>query len=41
MVLGYLANLVKTITSSTEEISGIAITSGQAGEMVQVKKPNV
>lgn len=39
MVIGYLANLVKTITSSTEKIDGIAITDGQAGEMVQVKKP--
>ena len=40
MVLGYLENLVKTITSSTERIDGIAITDGQAGEMVQVKKPD-
>lgn len=39
-VLSYLANLVKTITSSTEQINGIAITDGQAGEIVQVKKPD-
>ena len=39
-VVSYLENLVKTITSSTEKISGIAITDGQAGEIVQVKKPD-
>lgn len=39
MVLGYLANLVKTITSSNERIDGIAITSGKDGETVQVKVP--
>ena len=32
--------LVKSITSSTEQIGGVAITSGQAGEMVSVKKPD-
>lgn len=32
---------VKTITSPNEQIGGIAITSGQKGEMVQVKVPNV
>lgn len=41
MVLGYLENLVKTITSSTEKIGGIAITSGTAGQTVSIKKPNV
>lgn len=41
MVLSYLSNLVKTITSSTEQINGIAITDGQAGETVSVKVPNV
>lgn len=39
MTLGYLENLVKSITLSTEEIDGVAIIDGQAGEMVQVKKP--
>lgn len=41
MVLGYLANLVKSIASSTEKIGGVAITSGQAEEMIQVKVPDV
>ncbi len=39
-VLSYLANLVKTITSSTEQINGIAITDGQAGEMVTTVRPD-
>lgn len=41
MILGYLANLAKTITSSTEKIGGVAVTSGQAGQMVGIKRPNV
>lgn len=41
MLVGYLENLVKTITSSTEQIDGIAITDGQAGQTVSVKVPNV
>lgn len=32
--------LIKTTTSSTEQINGIAITDGQAGEMVSIKKPD-
>lgn len=40
MVLGYLENLVKTITSSTEQINGIAITDGQAGEMITTVRPD-
>ena len=40
MTIEYIVNLVKTITSSTEQIDGIALTGGQDGEMVQVKKPN-
>ncbi len=32
---------IKKITLSTEKIGGIAITSGQAGETVSIKKPNV
>lgn len=40
MVLGYLANIVKTITSSTEKIGGVAITSGQNGEMITTVRPD-
>ncbi len=36
-----ITKLAKTITSSTEQINGVAITSGQAGETVSVKKPDV
>lgn len=41
MLIGYLENLVKAITSSNERIDGIAITDGQAGQTVSIKKPNV
>lgn len=37
----FFEKLIKTITSSTEQINGVAITSGTAGQTVSIKKPNV
>lgn len=37
----YFDIVVKTITSSNARIDGIALSDAQAGEIVQVKKPNV
>lgn len=41
MIVSYFVTLAKTITSSTEKIDGIAITSATSGQTVQVKVPNV
>ena len=40
MVVNYVTNLVKKITSSTEKIGGVAITSGQNGEMITTVRPD-
>lgn len=41
IILDYPINLVKTITSSTERIEGVAKTGGNAGETIKAYKPNI
>ena len=40
LIQDYFLNLAKTITLSTEKIGGVAITSGQPGEMITTVRPD-